>query len=203
MENISIKYQSLHKTTRNRWCLLTAYGMCLQHERDISGGRSLSGNMVSSDCWGMSTLLILCKPVWGMICSAAQHPFLMENSPSSQSIYGSWKGHVEQGDSMVCPCAAQPQRWQDLNEVIRMIRSAPKILCEHLKLFVLCVYISGMLESLLPPCSPHCGLCFVLNPRCCFVLLHISAAVTFRGGTYGSWLIMCFVLTHHSFHFAE
>lgn len=139
MENIYRKYQSVYKVTRNQWCLLTAYGECLQHERDISGGQSLSGNMVSSDCWGMSTLLILCKPVWGMICSAAQHPFLMENSPSSQSIYGSWKGHVEQGDSMVCPCAAQPQRWQDLNEVIRMISGAPKILCEHLKLFVLCI----------------------------------------------------------------
>lgn len=118
--------------------------LCLQQERDISGDQSLSGNMVSSDCWGMSTVLILCKPVWGMICSAAQHPFLMENSPSSQSIYGSWKGHVEQ-DSVMRPCAARPQRWQDLNEVIWMISGVLRSCVNNSSYFFFFLYIRGML----------------------------------------------------------
>lgn len=122
---------------RNLWCLLTAYGMCLQQKRDISGDQSLSGNMVSSDCWGMSTVLILCKPVWGMICSAAQHPFLMENSPSSQSIYGSWKGHVEQD--------SQPQRWRDLNEVIRISGVLRSCINNSSYLFIYLFVYKGML----------------------------------------------------------
>ncbi len=115
-----LQYHILYKDTRQRDVFSQRRVCVLQHERDISGGQSLSGNMVSSDCWGMSTLLILCKPVWGMIVLQLSILFLCENSPSSQSIYGSWKGHVEQGDSVVLHLRLDPWalRRLDLNEVM-------------------------------------------------------------------------------------
>lgn len=142
--------------------------MCLQQKRDISGDQSLSGNMVSSDCWGMSTVLILCKPVWGMICSAAQHPFLMENSPSSQSIYGSWKRAHR---ARLSTSEVTRSKWSSTN------KWRTKILYKQLKLFIY-LYIRGMLGwnilsifLLFPPCRPYCGLFFGFKSKMMFYII--------------------------------
>lgn len=161
--------------------LVSAYGMCLQHERDISGGRCLSRNMVSSDCKGMSTLLILCKPVWGMICSAAQHPFLMENSPASRSIMRLEKG-MKSDTIQRCVQSARLKLCRDRKWCLVQLRS------QNPSYFV----VGCNIDCLGWPFYSHC---------CNRKLSH--SAVDYTGQVTICLLSRAFHATHQSFHLAK